>query len=132
MLAASLHGASLTVNIGMLPSTDVIKDVKISYGSQLNSYTNSLTFSSEYVNASWITNSPRTGGNFRTCEMETIPCYWQLTITNLTGGQTFAIKIENVFRGGGPAKVYESGCLHTIPQVVETKPDAPLNLKFIQ
>jgi len=115
LLSATLYGASVTVCLGMLPSTNVVESVRVSYGSQLHIYTNSVMFSSEYVNASWITNAPFTGKNFYSCASEYFPRYWKLTITNLVAGQTFGIKVENIFRGGGPVNVYETYCLHTIP-----------------
>jgi len=131
MFAATLYGANLTVYLMMLPSTNVVGNVRVSYGSQLKSYTNSLMFSSEYVNSQWITNAPFTGHSFRDCNPETFPCYWRLTITNLVGGQQLAVKVENVFRGGGPVNVFESGCLVTVPSNGPNKPNAPLNLRFM-
>jgi len=130
MFAVTMYAANLTVCLGMLPSTNVVGNVRVSYGSQLNTYTNSLTFSSEFVNAQWITNAPFTGRNFRECVDELIPCYWKVTISNLVGGQTFAIKIENVFRDRWVANVFESGCLITVPSSSTNKPNIPSNLRF--
>lgn len=115
LLSATLYGENVTIFLSMLPSTNVVESVRVSYGSQLHIYTNSVILSSEYVNVNWITNAPFTGKNFYSCADEYLSHYWKLTITNLVAGQKFGIKVENIFRGGGPVNVYETYCLHTIP-----------------
>ncbi len=105
--------STLTIYYGGMPSTNMIDSIKVYYGSQLKSYTNSISFP---VNTLiYITNAPFNGYNPIYCRGEYMPFYTKLPISGLISGQPFYYKMSYIWKGGSEVLMWESMCASTVP-----------------
>ena len=125
----SVKSESIGLILGGLPSVDVITHIKISYGSQVKTYTNYVLFPTNTWR--WVTNAPVTSMNLQTCQQELIPCYIPVSISGLVGGQIFYFKVTYIWKGGGEGStIWESLCPVKVP-ISGNRPSAPKNLRII-
>jgi hypothetical protein len=129
MLSAALtYSTTMSIYMAAFPSSDVISAIKIYYGSQIGSYTNSITV----TNWTWTTNAPFLGRDLMTCfKGSLLSSYVKIPIDGLVLGQRFCCKVNYIWKDGHEDTTFEMPCVVSVLDNSNSFifPNPPIGLK---